>query len=145
MKNSLLVLKMFLITALFTLNAQLSNAQIFINEYSCSNVTGQTDAYGEREDWVELFNAGSSSVDLTGYYLSDKSTNLTKWQVPSGSIAASGFKMVYCSGRNTVNGSQYHPNFSLVQTKNEWIILTMPDGITVVDSIKIVHLTKNDH
>lgn len=145
MKKSLPVLKIFLITALFALNTQLGNAQIFINEYSCSNVTGPTDAYGEREDWVELFNAGSSSVDLTGYYLSDKSTNLTKWQVPSGSIAANGFKMVYCSGRNTVNGSQYHPNFSLVQTKNEWIILTMPDGITVVDSIKIVHLTKNDH
>jgi gliding motility-associated-like protein len=121
------------------------SAQIFINEYSCSNVTGPTDAYGENEDWVEFYNAGAAAVDLTGYYLSDKSSNLTKWPIPSGSINAGGYKMMYASGRNTVNGAQYHPNFSLVQTKNEWIILTMPDGITVVDSIKIVHMTKNNH
>lgn len=121
------------------------SAQIFINEYSCSNVNGPTDAYGENEDWVELYNAGAATVDLTGYYLSDKSNNLTKWQIPSGTISNNGYKMVYASGRNTVNGTQLHPNFTLVQTKNEWIILTMPDGITVVDSIKIIHMTKNNH
>lgn len=121
------------------------SAQIFINEYSCSNITGPTDAYGENEDWVELYNAGGAAVDLTGYYLSDKSNNLTKWQIPSGTINNNGYKMVYASGRNTVNGTQLHPNFTLVQTKNEWIILTMPDGTTVVDSIKIVHMTKNNH
>ncbi len=145
MKKTLPVWKKILFTFFVCAFATSVNAQVVINEYSCSNVSGPTDAYGEREDWVELFNAGSSSVDLTGYYLSDKSTNLTKWQIPSGSIAAGGFKMVFCSGRNTVNGAQYHPNFSLVQTKNEWIILTMPDGVTVADSVQIVHLTKNDH
>ena len=49
-----------------------ASSQVIINEYSCSNVNGITDAFGNREDWVELYNMGAAPVDLTGYYLSDK-------------------------------------------------------------------------
>ena len=116
------------------------NSQIVINEYSCSNVTGITDNFGEREDWIELYNATGAAIDLTGYYLSDKASNLTKWQIPSGTIAGNGYKMVFCSKRNTVNGDEYHPNFNLSQTEGDWIILTNP-SLVVVDSFKIKHLT----
>jgi len=121
-----------------------SFSQIVINEYSCSNVNGINDAYGNREDWVELFNTTGAPIDLTGFYLSNKSTNLMKWQIPSGSIPANGFKMVFCSKRNTVNGTQLHPNFNLKQTEGDWIILANTSGV-VVDSIKIIHMTKADH
>ena len=121
-----------------------SFGQVIINEYSCSNVTGITDAYGEREDWIELFNPTGTTVNLTGWYLSDKANNLTKWMIPSGTINSSGYKMVFCSKRNTVNGNQYHPNFNLSQTEGDWIILSNNFG-NVVDSIKIVHMTKSNH
>lgn len=132
-------------TFLFSCLPFLGSAQIKVNEYSCSNVSGPTDAFGEREDWVELFNTSGSAVNLTGYYLSDKASNLTKWQIPSGTIPANGYVLIYCSGRGTVNGTQIHPNFTLKQTKNEWIILTQPNGTTVEDSLKIIHMTKNNH
>ena len=117
--------------------------QVKINEYSCSNISGPTDAYGEREDWIELLNTTAASIDLTGWYLSDKATNLTKWLIPSGSIPANGFKMVFCSKRDLVNGNQYHPNFNLSQTEGDWIILLNP-SLVVVDSFKIVHMTKSN-
>ena len=121
-----------------------SFSQVIINEYSCSNITGPTDAFFSNEDWVELFNTSATPVDLTGYFLSDKSTNLDKWPVPSGTVPANGYMMVFCSGRNTVSGNELHPDFRLTQTNNEWIILS--DGsLAVQDSIKIVHLTKNNH
>jgi gliding motility-associated-like protein len=120
------------------------HAQVVINEYSCSNLAGPTDAFGEREDWIELFNAGASSVDLTGYYLSDNDNNLQKWMIPSGSIAAGGYKMVFCSGRGVVSGTQYHPNFSITQTDNEWVILTLPNG-NVADSLQISRMTQENH
>ena len=120
------------------------NSQVIINEYSCSNMSTYADSYGGYEDWIELYNTTGSAIDLTGYYLSDKSSNLLKWQVPSGSIPANGYKLVIASQRNTVNGSELHPNFNLKQTQHEWIILTNTLG-NVVDSIKIVHLTKADH
>lgn len=129
---------------LFLIFFSTSFSQVVINEYSCSNIAGPTDAFGEREDWVELFNTSATPVDLTGYFLSDKSTNLDKWEVPSGTIPGNGFLMVFCSGRNTVSGNQLHPNFKLTQTNNEWIILS-DASLDVQDSIKIVHLTKNNH
>lgn len=137
-------MKLNIVTFLFAILSFTAKSQVIINEYSCSNINGIADAYGQREDWVELYNMGASAVDLTGFYLSDKSTNLTKWIVPSGTIPANGFKMVFCSKRNTVNGTQYHPNFNLKQTEGDWIILTNPLG-NVSDSIKIVHMTKADH
>lgn len=137
-------MKPIILTTFFLLLFSPFFSQVLINEYSCSNVTGITDAFGEREDWVELYNTGTAPLDLTGYYLSDKASNLTKWQIPSGSIAANGFKMIYCSKRNLVSGTQYHPNFNLKQTSNEWIILTNPSGV-VVDSLKMIHMTKADH
>jgi gliding motility-associated-like protein len=122
----------------------IANSQVVINEYSCSNVSGPVDAFGQYEDWVELYNAGASSVDLTGYYLSDNDANPQKWQIPSGSIAAGGYKMVYCSGRNLVSGTQYHPSFNLAQTKNEWFILTSPTNVTV-DFVEFTQMTKQNH
>lgn len=121
-----------------------AQSQIIINEYSCSNMNGYTDNFGQQEDWVELLNVTSTAVDITGFYLSDKSSNLTKWQIPSGTIPANGYLMVIPSKRDLVSGNELHPNFNLKQTNNEWIILTNNLG-NVVDSLKIVHMTKEDH
>jgi len=120
------------------------HAQVVINEFSCSNVTGPTDAYGEREDWVELYNTTGATIDLTGYWLSDDDTDPMKWQIPSGTIAANGFKMVFCSGRNLVNGNQYHPNFNLKQCESDWILLSDPSG-TTIDFVQITQRTKENH
>lgn len=119
-------------------------SQVVINEFSCSNFNGPTDAFGEREDWVELYNATSTPIDLTGYYLSDKSGNLTKWQIPSGSIPANGYKMVFFSKRDLVSGQELHPDFTLSQTQGEWIILANTFG-NVIDSLKLTKPTKENH
>ncbi len=119
-------------------------SQVVINEYSCSNISGPMNSFGDREDWVELYNTSAAPVNLTGFHLSDKSSNMTKWQIPSGIIPANGYLMVYCSGKNTVAGTELHPNFKLTQTEKEWIILANNSGANV-DSLKIVHFTKQDH
>ncbi len=137
------MVRVFLSIALLIFTSN-SFSQVVINEYSCSNISGPTDAFGQNEDWIELFNTSAAPVDLTGYFLSDKSTNLGKWSVPSGTIPANGFLMVFCTSRNLVSGNELHPNFKLTQTKNDWIILSNP-SLAVQDSIKIVHFTKNNH
>ena len=118
--------------------------QVIINEYSCSNMNTLVDAFGNNEDWVELHNLTASPVDLTGWYLSDKSSNPLKWQIPSGTVPANGFIMVMASGRNTTQGGELHPNFNLKQTQGEWIILSNNLG-NIIDSLKIIHLTQSDH
>ncbi|UKN00532.1 CotH kinase family protein [Paracrocinitomix mangrovi] len=122
-----------------------SFSQVIINEYSCSNRTGPIDAYGEREDWIELHNIGASAFDLSGFFLSDNPNNLAKWQIPVGaSVPAGGYMMVFCSKRDELNGNELHPNFALTQTKNEWIILSSSGG-AIQDSLAIVNMTQKDH
>lgn len=121
-------------------------SQIMINEYSVSNLAGIADNYGQYEDWVELFNSGSSSFDLAGYYLSDNPDNPLKWQFPEGSvITAQSFIKIWVSGRNEVSGSHYHANFKLTQTKDqsEHIVLSNQAG-EAVDDVTL-EITQKEH
>ena len=40
------------------------------------------DEYGEYDDWIEIYNKGSNSINLNNYYLSDDISNLTKYIFP---------------------------------------------------------------
>lgn len=130
-----------LIVVLALLLFQNGFSQIVINEYSCANssAAGLSDAFGEREDWVELYNTTGAAIDLNGYYLSDKASNPTKFQIPSSiMIPAGGYVMVFGSGRAIVaGGNQIHTNFKWTQTRFEKIILS--DGAAnVLDSLTII-------
>ena len=116
-------------------------SQIVINEYSCANSTsaGDPDFFGEMEDWVELYNTSGSAINLNGYYISDKSGNPTKFQVPGNiSIPAGGYTMVYGSGRGVIaGGSEIHTTFKWTQTKPEKILISDAGG-AILDSLTII-------
>ena len=120
-------------------------AQVLVNEYSASNLESFLDSYGRTEDWIELHNPSDDIIDLSGYFLSDKENNPTKWSIPEGtSIDARGFLVFYCSGRDLVNNGEYHTNFKLAQTKgNEFIVFSSPDG-SVLESYPM-ELTLVEH
>ena len=46
-------------------------AQIYINEIMSSNTNTIYSTDGDTPDWIELYNAGSESINLFGYGLSD--------------------------------------------------------------------------
>jgi len=123
-------------------SATISFPQIIINEYSCSNVATTTDNYGQYEDWIELYNTTGSAINLTGYYMSDKATNPTKWMIPGGTIAANGYMIVYCSGRNEIAGSFLHAGFKLTQTKPEEIVLANTSG-TIIEQVTLNPALRN--
>ncbi len=126
---------LFIFSIVFGFNLP-STAQVVINEYSCANISTVADNFGEYNDWVELYNAGSSSVNLTGYYMSDNVNNPTKWAFPSGSIPAGGFIRVICSGRNLVNGIWYHTGFKMTQCKPEEVVFSDAAG-NILDSMTL--------
>jgi len=124
---------------LFILLITAGNAfsQVMINEFSCSNVSTLTDNYGDTPDWIEIYNAGASAVNLGGYYLSDKKSNPTKWAIPAGvSVPAGGYKIIWASGRNTVVGPNVHASFKLTQTQPEALVFADPSG-AIIDSMTL--------
>jgi hypothetical protein len=107
------------------------NAQIVINEYSAANLNRDPDDFSKFEDWIELYNAGATTVNLKGWHLSDDEDEPKLWTVGNDlEIAPGEYAVFWCSDRNT----GMHTNFKLTQTKNspEVIVLVNPAG-TVVD------------
>ena len=110
--------------------------QVVINEYSAANLYGYVDNYYMEEDWIELYNTSESDIDISGYYLSDKADEPTKWVIPGGTvISANGYLTFWCSGRDENSGNNFHTNFKLKQTKNnpEHVVFSDPYGNFIND------------
>jgi hypothetical protein len=132
-------MKKIYLSYLVLLCLNVAQAQVVINEFSCSNRSQFLDNHSDYEDWIELYNTASSSVNLAGYYLSDDSLNPTKWQIPTGvTITANGFLRFWTSGRNEVVAPNYHTSFKLSQTKNtaEFIVFADPSAV-ILDYVKL--------
>ncbi len=139
-------MKKILLLSIFALSITLLPAQVVINEFSAANYSDITDNYGEYEDWIELYNAGATAVDLSGYYLSDREDTPTKYSIPSGvSINAGGFLRFWCSNRNTVVGSNYHTNFKLTQTTSAEAVVFSDAAGTIIDIFQLDNPNHTNH
>ena len=105
------------ITLLFLSNFEFIDAQIIINEILTSNASINTDPdYNEYTDWIELYNAGNTDVDLTGYHLTDNISDTLKWTFPAGTnISAHDVLLVWTDGKD--NG--LHTSYSLSRSGEE--------------------------
>lgn len=88
---------------------------IVINEFNATR-SGAKDEFGETEDWIELFNAGTEEINLDGLYLTDNFSNKTKFRITE-SIAgemtlAPGAYKVFFADEQIEQGSS-HLNFKL--------------------------------
>ncbi|MCP9766887.1 spore coat protein CotH [Lacihabitans sp. LS3-19] len=126
-----------LMVLLILLLPKLAYNQIYINEVMALNTSTIVDNTGNYNDWIEIYNAGPSDVDLANYFISDLGTNLTKFHltsVPNQLVVPSqDFLLIWASG-NTSSGYN-HTDFSLSSTNGEAVYLTMPDGVTLVSSL----------
>ena len=114
--------------------------KLVINEIMASNISSVADQNGEYDDWVELYNGNSFSLNLNGYYLSDNATDLTKWSFPNVTIAANDYLIIWCdTAGNTQNG--LHTTYRL-SADDEEVYLTSPVGV-VLDAVHYVNMPNN--
>lgn len=127
------------------------NAQVVINEFSCSNYS--LNIGGDNEDFIEFYNSGAADVDLGGYFLSDQPSNPDKFEIPAGTnVPAGGFLMVMCSGEgelatNLYVGGNLNTNFKINQCQGESIIFSDPSGniLEQYDYVSDIVTTQADH
>ncbi len=105
--------------------------QLAINEFMASNSATAADQYGEFDDWIELYNFGSSEIALGGLNLTDDAENLDKWTFPDTSVQAGAFIIVWADKDDGQMG--LHVSFKL-SASGEEIILSHPDG-TIINSV----------
>ena len=103
---------------------------LFINEVMPSNAAACADPFGEFDDWVELYNAGATDLDLTGFTVTDDTTTPAKATLTGVTVPAHGYKLLWCDGQ--VQGVD-HLSFKL-EAKGEQFAIYLPDG-SLIDSI----------
>ena len=110
---------------------------LVINEIMAGNVTAVADQNGEYDDWVELYNGGSTNINLNGFHLSDNENDLTKWTFPNVSIAANGYLIIWCDTAGT-SQSGLHTTYRLSADQEE-VYLSDPSGNTI-DAVHFVNM-----
>ena len=114
---------------------------VVINEFMAQNTqTLQDPADGDWDDWIELHNAGTSPVDLAGYYLTDTLTNslTAMFRIPGGyTIPPGGHLLVWAdneTGQNLPANRDLHVNFALARSGDQVGLFdpagNLVDGIT---------------
>ena len=87
---------------------------VVISEFMASNTSGAVDEDGETSDWIEILNAGSSNISLSGWRLTDDPSNLSKWVFPATNLPPNGFLLVWASSKDRRSpGKPLHANFGL--------------------------------
>ncbi len=104
---------------------------LVINEFMASNAEYLRDPdYNNYVDWVEIYNAGSSTVNLNGYYLTDDLSEPDKFEIRRNFTLDPGeFFLFWLDDEDHRN----HTNFRL-KHQGEEVGLFMPD-LTLVDGL----------
>ncbi|MDF7806661.1 lamin tail domain-containing protein [Pontiellaceae bacterium B12219] len=114
---------------------------IVISEVLADNQYSLEDGYGDASDWIELRNTGNTTVDLTGWGLSDNPAKPMKFTFPSTTMAPHETLIVFASNRDVAVDPEgmLHADFALGKN-GETVQLTAANGSTVIDSVSYPEL-----
>ena len=118
---------------LFILSSFTFNQNIYINEFLASNLKNLKDEFGEYDDWIEIYNTGSSFINLSDFYLSDDLNILDKYNFPSVTLAPNEYFIVWADDDEEDQGEN-HATFKL-SASGEAVYLSdanfnLVDGLT---------------
>jgi hypothetical protein len=83
-----------------------SGSGLYVNEFMADNDDYIYDACGEADDWIELYNAGATPIDLGGMYLTDDMNDPTEWMIPHGITGSTVREEI----NNRLSGYTYPPS-----------------------------------
>jgi len=78
----------------------LTYSQVVINEGSNRNYSNIADENGEYPDWIELYNASTTTVSLHHYSLTDNINKPTKWVFPNVKMQPGEYRTIFCSDKD---------------------------------------------
>lgn len=112
---------------------------IVINEIASQNKTYR-DEFGDKDDWIEIYNNGTDTVDLADFFVSDKLNNKTKHRIAKSRngetlIEPGAYKLLWADG--DVNQGPLHLSFKLSADGEAFGIYRMiGDDIIKIDEVR---------
>lgn len=115
-----------------------SRGALRINEVMVENTPeGIADEYGAHHAWIEIFNSNFAPIEISSIYITNDSTNPTKYPVPLGDVNTRMPKrqhvLFFADGEP--NKGTFHTNFTLTPGADNWIGIYDADGRTLIDEI----------
>lgn len=123
------------------------NATVVINEVVASN-NAISDEWGEKDDYIEIYNFGDKTVNIAGWYFSDRINNQRMWQIPTTdslktAIPPKGFLVIWCDDQT--HQGVLHVNFKLSQS-GETVVMSAEDKfgtLHLIDSVSYPYMEQN--
>ena len=112
---------------------------LWINEVQPTNAVGLADNFGERDPWVELYNASPAAISLTNFHLTGDFTNLTRWIFPASTMIVPGeFRIFWLDAQPAqAVGTNLHASFRLNPIGGSLAVVSVLNNRTsVVDYLR---------
>jgi spore coat protein CotH len=85
---------------------------LYINEFLALNRDGLQDEAGNEDDWIELYNAGDTDLEVGGMHVSDALRWPSWWAIPDGTVvSAHGYALVWAD--EELDEGPLHASFAL--------------------------------
>jgi hypothetical protein len=91
------------------------------------------DESDEYPDWFEIYNPGTTAVNMSGMFITDNMYNPTKWKVPEGVTIAAGGYLLFWADADPEQGGM-HTNFQF-DSDGEMLALYKADSTTLIDAV----------
>ena len=126
------------------ITSNLCYSQLLINEIVSSNSNGYTDNFEEDNDWVEIYNASDSSINMGGMYFTDNLINGNLFQIPDNqpheTTIGAGAYLIFWFDKDPEQGP-LHVDCKL-NSAGEQVGLYSSDS-TIIDSITFLEQRTN--
>lgn len=100
---------------------------VVINELMPKNSATVADQDGEYDDWIELYNLSDEDVDISGFFISDKKNNPTRWQFPEGTVIGQKDYLIVWADGDSMTQAGLHTNFKLSAAEGENVVFMTSD------------------
>ena len=106
----------------------LPGAHPLINEFSAANSSIIDDDNGNSTDWIEIYNAGDTAVNLAGYTLTDDAAETDKYVFPNTTLAGGQYLIVFAGDdADPSSGTDLYTEFGL-SSSGEYLGFYDPAG-----------------
>ncbi len=104
-----------------------------------SEVLANTDMLADEQDTIELHNPSAAPIDISGWYLSDSGSSLTKFRIPEGTVvAARGYVVFDESDFNPTPDDPGPSDFALSGSNGDplWLTIHANNTVQFIDDIE---------
>ncbi len=121
--------------------------ELKINEIMAGNTNGIVDEFGNHDDWIEIYNAGSKDVDLGGLFMTDSLGKPAKWKIPATqpevtTVNAGGFIVLWAD--NEPDEGVLHLGFKLDKSGEQaGLFKQIGEDMVVIDSVSFPALSSD--